>query len=619
VLGLACADLAITPPGEFVHPDPTTCLTGIKFDTPGGLEDCESTDPHLFNIVLAGNVPVSATPAGVTMTTKAGQLVSTACLQGPDCCAVAAHCDDQNPLHHRQLHRQRLQPHSQDLQRNNACTDDECDPDTGNCAYTPNSDPCNDHDACTGPDFCSDGSCGGSEIVCDDGELCTTDTCNSDSGCVFTANSLPCDDHDGCTDNDHCAVKHCVGGGPENCDDQDDCTADSCVSPGGCVNMEITGCCISDADCADTNLCATADHCVAHTCASTPVTCDDHNDCTDDSCDPQTGCQNPNNNNACDDHYVCTPNDRCTGGSCVGTGELDRDDRNGCTDDECVPGSAGGAFTGCQHTNNTASCTDNDACTVGDVCAGGSCTSGAPFGCADEFFCTTDTCADVAGSPVCQYNPSSDPNCCETSSDCDDQDVCTDDACINHTCTHGPAATPPVEVCDNGSDDDCDQLIDCDDPECAAVRPCKSIGRDPSVIRFGRPGKPDLFKSHGNVVPTASFDIASQEVAWVLSNSHGIIYGGSLIPGDLILKGPHAYYFTDLGALKGTGKRFGIFKAKVWGTGSVYYKIKAYGDLSSATEPQMPLQFYIGDQTFIVDTTWRKTSHGWVAKPLPIS
>ena len=128
-----------------------------------------------------------------------------------------------------------------------------------------------------------------------------------------------------------------------------------------------------------------------------------------------------------------------------------------------------------------------------------------------------------------------------------------------------------------------------------------------------------LFKSHGNVVPTASFDIARQEVAWVLSNSQGIIYGGSLIPGDLVPKGANAYYFTDLGALKGTGKRFGIFKAKVWGTGPVYYKIKAYGDLSSATESQMTLQFYIGDQTFIVDTAWRKTSHGWVAKPLPIS
>ena len=164
VLGLACADLAITPPGEFVHPDPTTCLTGIKFDTPGGLEDCESTcmaldasDPHLFNIVLAGNVPVSATPAGVTMTTKAGQLVSTACLQGPDCCAVAAHCDDQNPCTIDSCTDNVCSHTPKACNDNNACTDDQCDPNTGNCTFTPNSEPCNDDDACTGPDFCNDG------------------------------------------------------------------------------------------------------------------------------------------------------------------------------------------------------------------------------------------------------------------------------------------------------------------------------------------------------------------------------------------------------------------------------------------------------------------------------
>src|SRR5262249_37057127 len=159
------------------------------------------------------------------------------------------------------------------------------------------------------------------------------------------------------------------------------------------------------------------------------------------SCDPQQGCQNINNNDPCDDHDVCTPVDHCSGGTCVGTGEVDCNDHNECTDDECVHGSVGGAFTGCHNTNNTAPCSDNDACTVGGACAGGSCPSGAPYSCADEFFCTTDTCADVQGSPVCQNEPSSDPDCCETASDCDDENVCTDDACVNHTCTHGPVAS----------------------------------------------------------------------------------------------------------------------------------------------------------------------------------
>ena len=117
----------------------------------------------------------------------------------------------------------------------------------------------------------------------------------------------------------------------------------------GAFHTGIGGCCNNDGECADTDLCTSAEHCVAHACASTVVICNDHNDCTDDSCDPQAGCQYVNNDNPCDDHDVCTPSDRCTGGSCVGTGEVDCDDHNGCTDDECVHGSAGGAFTGCQH------------------------------------------------------------------------------------------------------------------------------------------------------------------------------------------------------------------------------------------------------------------------------
>ena len=59
VLGLACADLAITPPGEFVHPDPTTCLTGIKFDTPGGLEDCETRAWRSMRPILTSSTSCS--------------------------------------------------------------------------------------------------------------------------------------------------------------------------------------------------------------------------------------------------------------------------------------------------------------------------------------------------------------------------------------------------------------------------------------------------------------------------------------------------------------------------------------------------------------------------------
>lgn len=49
--------------------------------------------------------------------------------------------------------------------------------------------------------------------------------------------------------------------------------------------------------------------------------------------------------------------------------------------------------------------------------------------------------------------------------------------------------------------------------------------------------------------------------------------------------------------------------------GSGYsYTIEAYGDLSAAIEPQMALQFYVGDQSvFVMSGLWTQTSRGWRA------
>ncbi|MFQ5461501.1 MAG: hypothetical protein ACE5E5_02630, partial [Phycisphaerae bacterium] len=50
-----------------------------------------------------------------------------------------------------------------------------------------------------------------------------------------------------------------------------------------------------------------------------PPNCDDGNVCTDDTCDPATGCVNTNNVAACDDGNACTTTDVCDGaGVCAG-------------------------------------------------------------------------------------------------------------------------------------------------------------------------------------------------------------------------------------------------------------------------------------------------------------
>ena len=157
---------------------------------------------------------------------------------------------------------------------------------------------CDDGIICTETDICSGGICSGTNnnILCNDGNLCTSDTCDPATGCVNTNNTAPCDDGSACTTADTCAAGACVGGAPPNCDDSNVCTDDSCDPATGCVNANNT------APCDDGDACTTADTCAGGACVGgAPPDCDDANVCTDDSCDPATGCVNANNTASCDD------------------------------------------------------------------------------------------------------------------------------------------------------------------------------------------------------------------------------------------------------------------------------------------------------------------------------
>lgn len=47
--------------------------------------------------------------------------------------------------------------------------------------------------------------------ACDDGNGCTTDSCEPATGCVYTPNTMTCDDGDACTSGDVCAASSCAG------------------------------------------------------------------------------------------------------------------------------------------------------------------------------------------------------------------------------------------------------------------------------------------------------------------------------------------------------------------------------------------------------------------------
>lgn len=124
-----------------------------------------------------------------------------------------------------------------DCDDGNPCTDDFCN--TGTCDHVPNSDPCNDGDACTLNDVCTEGVClGGSVIDCDDGIACTSDSCSNGS-CAHAPNHAFCDDGLFCTGIESCSVvSGCSSSGnpcsdPVNCDE----SLESC----GCEAPQVAG------------------------------------------------------------------------------------------------------------------------------------------------------------------------------------------------------------------------------------------------------------------------------------------------------------------------------------------------------------------------------------------
>ena len=65
----------------------------------------------------------------------------------------------------------------------NLCTDDTCDKLAG-CKSANNISKCDDANACTAPDLCAGGKCGGAKVDCNDNNPCTNDFCDSGSGCT---------------------------------------------------------------------------------------------------------------------------------------------------------------------------------------------------------------------------------------------------------------------------------------------------------------------------------------------------------------------------------------------------------------------------------------------------
>lgn len=170
---------------------------------------------------------------------------------------------------------------------------------------------------------------------CSDCDQCMSNcVCQADGSCAGTPaqNGTPCDTGNPCTTGDNCQNGECVAG--TNKPDTTPCSFPGlglCIRNAVCQSIPVPGfpsfcapmnpddivnCpmgadkCHPDICNPDTGQCVALD--VAAFCAFNP--------CGTGACDPATGgCVPGHEGDPCDDANVCTTNDRCHSGNCVGT------------------------------------------------------------------------------------------------------------------------------------------------------------------------------------------------------------------------------------------------------------------------------------------------------------
>jgi peptidoglycan/xylan/chitin deacetylase (PgdA/CDA1 family) len=223
------------------------------------------------------------------------------------------------------------------------------------------------------------------QLVCNDQNVCTTDTLGQDGYCKFTNNASSCDDADACSVGDSCSGAACVSHGTL------DCGLYTCSSSSGCKTTCVTG-----------NDCSASGYCKPNACVSS---CDDGDPCTDDQADANRTCSSTVRADGSD----CGAQAQCWSGFCratcgtvadcnagllcaAGLCTANCDDNNPCTIDSVDP-------TGltCFHAPGNAGAVCRDAI---DVCdAAETCTGSSALCPADQFASSAFTCR--AASNAC--------------------------------------------------------------------------------------------------------------------------------------------------------------------------------------------------------------------------
>ena len=314
-----------------------------------------------------------------------------------------------------------------------------CDPAIDPSAFQPAD--CDDGDACTTDTCESDGAgCAHAAVDCSDEDPCTVDEgCDPAGGCTsaFALEGTACSDDDLCTTGDacdgegQCVTKPACAGLFEG----QDCMEVWCVpETGACESALLWGCFVAQEGCFEEGATQPGDACMVcdpaiDAFAFQPADCDDGDACTTDTCDSDgAGCAHVAVD--CSDEEPCTIGEGC-------------DPASGCTWTPATDGTA---------------CSDGDICTAGDACDGqGTCV--AQPACAGLF--EGKDCMDVWCEP--------ETGACEWAVQwgCFVYDACFEEGAAN--------PGDPCEVCDPTSDPYGFLAVDCDDLDACTVDSCDAL------------------------------------------------------------------------------------------------------------------------------------------------
>ncbi|HOX44873.1 MAG TPA: Ig-like domain-containing protein [Myxococcota bacterium] len=400
------------------------------------------------------------------------------------------------------------------------CTGVDCV--AGACQYPPANEggACDDGLFCTDPDVCTAGVCGGPARDCSGAaDTCNTGACDEQAGAcvpVPVSNGTSCGPGDcqglqwtGPT----CENGACSGSDVQDCNDGSLCTDDSCDAAAGCGHAPAH----EGEECGPRSCDALAWNrvvCQAGLCELIQLAedCDDGNLCTDDACDAASGCASANNTLGCDDADGCTVGDTCQGGGCVGA-PLDEDLDGygplnlGCGEDcdDTVFAVNPGVFEGpfgdavcadgvdndcdlaiddldstCLQCQGDGECDNGDFCDGAETCVGGACLAGTSP-CLPESECNhCNEDADSCFDPVATACGSPGDSACDDPDSCDGAGTCqpnledpgvacgdpTDTDCSDPDSCDGAGACQPNDEpidtsCGNSNDTECDNPDSC--------------------------------------------------------------------------------------------------------------------------------------------------------------